>query len=58
MLVAVSVLEREATITTLAQSGMKVRNWWSVRAELQADWRIDEAKHWKDGSSREIRVIS
>jgi nicotinamidase-related amidase len=43
---AVSVLEREATITTLAQSGVKVRNWWSVGAELQADWRIDEAKGW------------
>jgi hypothetical protein len=43
---------------TLAQSGMKVRNWWSVGAELQAYWRIDEAKHWKDGFSREIRVIS
>jgi nicotinamidase-related amidase len=43
---AVSVLEREATIATLAQAGVKVRNWWSVGAELQADWRIDEAKGW------------
>jgi hypothetical protein len=25
---------------------VKVRNWWSVGAELQADWRIDEAKGW------------
>ena len=43
---AVSVLEREATIATLAQAGVKLRNWWSVGAELQADWRIDEAKGW------------
>src|SRR5664280_3487007 len=43
---AVSVLEHEATIATLAQAGVKVRNWWSVGAELQADWRIDEAKGW------------
>jgi nicotinamidase-related amidase len=43
---AVSVLEREATIATLAQSGVKVRDWWSVGAELQADWRRDEAAGW------------
>lgn len=43
---AVSALEREATIATLAQAGVKIRNWWSVGAELQADWRIDEAKGW------------
>jgi nicotinamidase-related amidase len=43
---AVSILEREATIATLAQAGVKVRNWWSIWAELQADWRIDEAKGW------------
>jgi nicotinamidase-related amidase len=43
---AVSVLEREATVATLTQAGVKVRNWWSVGAELQADWRIDEAKGW------------
>lgn len=43
---AVSVLEREATIATLAQAGVKVRNWWSVGAELQADWRRDEAIGW------------
>ncbi len=43
---AVSVLEREATIATLAPAGVKVRNWWSIGAELQADWRIDEAKGW------------
>jgi len=43
---AVSVLEREATIATLSQAGVKVRNWWSVGAELQADWRRDEALGW------------
>ncbi len=43
---AVSVHEREATIATLAQAGVKIRNWWSVGAELQADWRRDEAKGW------------
>lgn len=42
----VSIFEREATIATLAQAGVKMRNWWSVGAELQADWRIDEAKGW------------
>ena len=43
---AVSVLERDDTIATLALAGVKVRNWWSIGAELQADWRIDEAKGW------------
>ncbi len=43
---AVSVLEREATIATLALAGVKVRNWWSIGAELQVDWHIDEAKGW------------
>ncbi len=43
---AVSIHEREATISVLAQAGVKVRNWWSVAAELQADWRRDEARGW------------
>lgn len=43
---AVSILERETTVATLSQVGVKVRNWWSVGAELQADWRIDEVKGW------------
>lgn len=43
---AVSVHEREATIATLAQAGVKIRNWWAVGAELQADWRRDEALGW------------
>ncbi len=41
---AVSFLECEATIAIIAQAGAKVRNWWSIGAELQADWRMDEAK--------------
>ncbi len=43
---AVSKIEREATISVLSKAGVKVRNWWSVAAELQADWRLDEAKGW------------
>jgi hypothetical protein len=43
---AVSKHEREATISVLSQAGVKVRNWWSVAAELQADWHRDEAKGW------------
>lgn len=31
---AASALERQATVATLAQAGVKVRNWWSVGAEL------------------------
>jgi len=43
---AVSIQERDATIATLARAGVKIRNWWSVGAELQADWRRDEALGW------------
>jgi nicotinamidase-related amidase len=43
---AVSEHERAATISILGQAGVKVRNWWSVAAELQADWRRDEDKGW------------
>jgi nicotinamidase-related amidase len=43
---AVSTHEREATIATLSQAGVRIRNWWSVGAELQADWRRDEANGW------------
>ena len=41
-----SNIEREVTISRLQQAGVKVRNWWSVAAEIQADWRRDEAKGW------------
>jgi len=43
---AVSKEERESTVSVLSQAGVKVRNWWSVAAELQADWRSDEDKGW------------
>ena len=43
---AVSVHEREATIATLAQAGVKIRNWWSIGAEIEVDWRRDEALGW------------
>jgi hypothetical protein len=43
---AVSKHELEATISCVVRTGVKVRNWWSVAAELQADWRRDEAKGW------------
>ena len=43
---AVSEHEKNATISLLGQAGVKIRNWWSVAAELQADWRRDEAKGW------------
>jgi nicotinamidase-related amidase len=37
---------RDATVATLAQAGVKVRTWFSVAAELIADWRRDEALGW------------
>lgn len=37
---------RDATVATLAQAGVKVRTWFSVAAELVADWRRDEALGW------------
>ncbi|ACL16259.1 isochorismatase family protein [Methanosphaerula palustris] len=43
---AVSTHERDATIATLSQAGVKIRNWWSVGAELEADWRRDESQGW------------
>ena len=43
---AVSVHEREATISILSQAGVKIRNWWSIGAEIEADWRRDEALGW------------
>ena len=43
---AVSKHEKDASISLLSQAGVKVRNWWSVAAELQVDWRRDESKGW------------
>ena len=41
-----SPMAREAAVATLAQAGAKVRTWFSVAAELIADWRRDEANGW------------
>ncbi|MDP9437615.1 MAG: isochorismatase family protein [Actinomycetota bacterium] len=41
-----SAMAREAAVATLAQSGTKIRTWFSVAAELVADWRLDEAEGW------------
>lgn len=41
-----SQIARQASIATLAQAGVKVRTWFSVAAELVADWRRDEANGW------------
>ena len=38
--------EREVTIASLTHAGAEVRNWWSLIAELRADWRRDEAEGW------------
>lgn len=43
---AESPMAREASVATLAMHGVKVRTWFSVAAELIADWRRDEAKGW------------
>ena len=41
---AVSVLQREAPVAAQSQAGAKIRNWWSIGAKLQADWRRNESK--------------
>lgn len=43
---AESPMSREATVATLAMHKVKVRTWFSVAAELIADWRRDEEKGW------------
>ncbi len=43
---AESTIARQATIATLAAHGVNVRTWFSVAAELIADWRRDEEKGW------------
>jgi len=39
-------IEREVTTASLVQAGAEVRNWWSLVAELRADWRRYEADGW------------
>lgn len=41
-----SPMARDAAVATLSQAGVKVRTWFSVAAELIADWRRDEANGW------------
>lgn len=41
-----SVIAREAAIATLSTRGVQIRTWFSVAAELVADWRRDEAAGW------------
>jgi nicotinamidase-related amidase len=48
---SVSETEREVTIATLAANKVTPRNWFSVLAELRADWRRDEAAGWPVAST-------
>jgi nicotinamidase-related amidase len=41
-----SQIARQAAIATLSTNGVQVRTWFSVAAELVADWRRDEAAGW------------
>lgn len=41
-----SALAREAAVATMAAGRVKIRTWFSVAAELIADWRRDEARGW------------
>lgn len=41
-----STMAREAAVATMSQSGVKIRTWFSIAAELVADWRRDEDKGW------------
>jgi nicotinamidase-related amidase len=41
-----SLIARDAAIATLSTRGVQIRTWFSVAAELVADWRRDEAKGW------------
>jgi hypothetical protein len=41
-----SLIAREAAVATLSSRGVQIRTWFSVAAELVADWRRDEAAGW------------
>jgi nicotinamidase-related amidase len=41
-----SQIAREAAIATLSTRGVQIRTWFSLAAELIADWRRDEANGW------------
>jgi nicotinamidase-related amidase len=45
-----SQIAREAAVATLSSRGIQIRTWFSLAAELIADWRRDEAKGWPLGA--------
>lgn len=53
-----SQIAREAAIATLSTRGVQIRTWFSLAAELIADWRRDEAAGWPlaAGAVREHEV--
>jgi nicotinamidase-related amidase len=53
-----SLIAREAAVATLSTRGVQIRTWFSVAAELVADWRRDEAAGWPlaSGPIREHEV--
>lgn len=53
-----SQIAREAAIATLSTNRVQVRTWFSVAAELVADWRRDEKEGWPlaAGPVREHKV--
>jgi len=53
-----SQIAREAAIATLSTRGVQIRTWFSLAAELIADWRRDEAGGWSlaAGAVREHEV--
>jgi nicotinamidase-related amidase len=53
-----SELARQAAVATLSTRGVQIRTWFSLAAELIADWRRDEARGWPlaAGAVREHEV--
>lgn len=53
-----SQIARQAAIATLSTRGVQIRTWFSLAAELVADWRRDEANGWPlaSGPVREHEV--
>jgi len=45
-----SLIARDAAIATLSTRGVQIRTWFSLTAELVADWRRDEAAGWPLGA--------
>jgi hypothetical protein len=53
-----SEIARQAAVATLSTRGVQIRTWFSLAAELIADWRRDEAIGWPlaAGAVREHEV--